>query len=250
MTFKATRKLTQEQFAANTTVDGNRLECALDDSVNRGNEVPLADNRTRFMPRTIVLKYDPAEVVGSPDSVFLPLLNSAATTDGLVPPAAGYDNALRVKGGDPSAFCWTIPLDFENPVVLVEVIFFVLTDTFYGGNTSKPVHAQVDVDDVWASEDRLLNSVVFTRRSTPGASTSLANAEGFGSLYDTGVLTFAADALPNVGAGNQVDGLCIWSRDLSEPVHASARWRVRVEIGTGPEDYVYCVAVTVLEEIQ
>ena len=49
---KNPRTLTKEQFSTGTTIDGDRIDNALDDVVERGNDIPYGDLRKRWVPTT------------------------------------------------------------------------------------------------------------------------------------------------------------------------------------------------------
>jgi hypothetical protein len=53
------RLITDEQFSDGTTIDGNRLDNALDDVVTRANDIPYGDLRKRWVPMTYVAGWTP-----------------------------------------------------------------------------------------------------------------------------------------------------------------------------------------------
>ena len=53
------RTITKEHFSDGTTIDGNRLDTALDDVVERVNEIPYGDLRKRWVPITYVAGWTP-----------------------------------------------------------------------------------------------------------------------------------------------------------------------------------------------
>ena len=56
---KHPRVMTDEQFADGTTIDGNRLDDAMSDIVNRFNSVPLGDLKHRFVQTQYVAGWSP-----------------------------------------------------------------------------------------------------------------------------------------------------------------------------------------------
>jgi hypothetical protein len=56
---KNPRTITKEQFSTGTTIDGDRIDNALDDVVERVNEVPYGDMRKRWVPTTYVAGWTP-----------------------------------------------------------------------------------------------------------------------------------------------------------------------------------------------
>mgnify|MGYP003108992699 FL=1 len=56
---KNPRTLTKEQFSTGTTIDGDRIDNALDDVVERVNSIPYGDLRKRWVPITFVAGWTP-----------------------------------------------------------------------------------------------------------------------------------------------------------------------------------------------
>ena len=101
------RHFTTEQFSDGTTIDGNRLEKALQDLEEYVNRVPDGDFKTRWLQSQVVLKYLPwtadadAQLFtdGAPAGSYmpypyLPVYNFKGTTSG----GDDVTNAFRVKG--------------------------------------------------------------------------------------------------------------------------------------------------------
>ena len=57
---KANRNLTEEQFSEGTTIDGTRIDKALDDMVDHHNDIPKGDFQGRWMPVTYVMSWTPS----------------------------------------------------------------------------------------------------------------------------------------------------------------------------------------------
>jgi len=60
---KNPRTLTKEQFSTGTTIDGDRIDNALDDVVERVNDIPYGDLRKRWVPTTYVAGWTPQSPV-------------------------------------------------------------------------------------------------------------------------------------------------------------------------------------------
>jgi len=58
---KSLRTITDEQFSEGTTIDGTRIDKALQDTVDRYNEIPRGDISTRFVSKQYVFGYQPFE---------------------------------------------------------------------------------------------------------------------------------------------------------------------------------------------
>lgn len=56
---KNPRTITKEQFSTGTTIDGDRIDNALDDVVERVNNIPYGDLRKRWVPTTYVAGWTP-----------------------------------------------------------------------------------------------------------------------------------------------------------------------------------------------
>ena len=56
---KNPRVTTKEQFSEGTTIDGNRIDNAMDDIVDRFNDIPYGDIRKRWVPITYVAGWTP-----------------------------------------------------------------------------------------------------------------------------------------------------------------------------------------------
>ena len=152
------RRLTREQFADGTTIDGNRLEGALDDIVNRVNAVEIGDIERRFFQTQYVGGYMPmpvkapalvlADDVGVQDVFpWMDVYNGKVTTtnnasDALVTPPNGFQNRYRMKGTfnddidperidagyQPDQFVWTSAIPFTRPSIIIGVSVFIHVD--------------------------------------------------------------------------------------------------------------------------
>ena len=63
---KSLRTLTDEQFSDGTTVDGSRIDDALEEAVEHFNSIPEGDVSTRFTKTQYVFGYQPAGFTGTP----------------------------------------------------------------------------------------------------------------------------------------------------------------------------------------
>ena len=124
---KSLRTLTDEQFSDGTTVDGSRIDDALEEAVEHFNSIPEGDVSTRFTKTQYVFGYQPAGFTGTPvagatttfeatsGTIEGPLFpwnyitnneNTTAVTDPGPPisygdtstPTAGFQNKWRIKG--------------------------------------------------------------------------------------------------------------------------------------------------------
>jgi len=75
---KSNRTLTDEQFSDGTTIDGTRIDQALQDSVEHFNEVPTGDSSTRMTQQQFVFGYQPAMYTSMPSTKGASLVGHAA----------------------------------------------------------------------------------------------------------------------------------------------------------------------------
>src|SRR3990167_1902946 len=143
------REFTKAQFSDFTTIDGNRLDSALDDLLRRFNAVRKGDRRRRWVPQKVVGHYMPTS---HPDPVVARLAqeqeqapwlyteNQASTTVGALP--AAFANPQRFKGyrnprirwvGSPDdhTLAWTVALAFKRPIIVTSVSVVLARDAFY-----------------------------------------------------------------------------------------------------------------------
>ena len=141
---KSLRTLTDEQFSDGTTVDGSRIDDALEEAVEHFNSIPEGDVSTRFTKTQYVFGYQPAGFTGTPvagtpttfeatsGTIEGPLFpwnyitnneNTTAVTDATGPsygdastPTAGFQNKWRIKGTNyhTNAAAFALPVSNEG----------------------------------------------------------------------------------------------------------------------------------------
>jgi hypothetical protein len=247
------RTLTDQQFAEGTTIDGNRIDEALADAVDRTNQIPHGDLETRWTQTQFVFGY-------LPDPGTLPLQypwqSAAKTISQTAPPHPdSYANKAWVKGiyGESPAYIWTLAMKLVSPVIICDLAVFFHTDSVYSNtflNAGTPVddiHVLVTVDDPFAAEDRRQNAVIFARHSFA------ATAE-----WVTNQSTTPAQDMQIVHPYG-LDGMMISGHDLNVPIHHNARVRLQIVLPTGGyypwsdipyHDQYYSGTLTLLEEVQ
>lgn len=143
-----TRNLTKEVFYDGTTIDGARLEKAVDEVVEGVNSVEKGNTRQRFVATQYHSGFNPPNRSSTSYSNW-PWLqhNNAATGShlGVKPLDAPY-NPIRLKGSTVPGinlqedlgeqYVWTRTLYFDKPVVLHGVSIFLHNDT--GTNVDRP----------------------------------------------------------------------------------------------------------------
>ena len=167
---KPNRRLTKEQFAENTTIDGNRIEKSQDETVDRFNNLKNIDIKRRFTQTQYVFGYvPPANVSGDVAPTFSQSCAPWAREDNVnyferVGTPAGWQlttslttpsnteitNKHRVKGhrrtteshgtvglgedGRPDAYVWRNTFYFGKPVIIDAVQLAMVTDISYYKN--------------------------------------------------------------------------------------------------------------------
>jgi hypothetical protein len=150
----STRKITKEQFSEGTTIDGNRIEEAMDNIEERFNDIPKGDLRSRFVQTQYVLGFEPqvstsdAAAENLTNSIpFLIHKNSTASeailqddaadpvdlgselVDGAeisIAPAGFPYNEFRQKGTDwLGSWVWSITHMFQKPVIIQDVMWMM-----------------------------------------------------------------------------------------------------------------------------
>ncbi len=95
------RHMTDEQFSDSTTIDGSRIDSAMEEVERHFNNVPQGDVRTKWVPSSYVMSWCPAPVAAAfkPHSFpWLKCVNDSTNTVGVSPDS--FSNAFRVKGFD------------------------------------------------------------------------------------------------------------------------------------------------------
>ena len=120
------RRATKEQFADGTTIDGNRIDRALQDLVNRWNAIQPMDLRRRWLPSYFIFGYQGQSQLYAggtqPQQPWLNVENLATGVTGGVP-EEGIQNVQRIRGTkvlpDPGGHVsWTIAMHFIEPCIL------------------------------------------------------------------------------------------------------------------------------------
>lgn len=137
-----TRKTTKEVFYDGTTIDGSRLEKAMDEVVESVNDVKKGSLKQRFVATQYHAGFNPISRVSAKQYHHFPFLraeNYVGTTTGAMPENAPY-NRLRFKssvfhGWEPNnnglsgnQFIWTRSFYFGRPVIVHAVSALMQVD--------------------------------------------------------------------------------------------------------------------------
>lgn len=245
------RRVTQEQFSQGTTVDGNRLDRALQGVQDTVNALGPGDLVRRHHAQQYVSGWQPAVKQSSGEFLssfpFMRILNTSGDVLGGVPPNTTIQNPYRVKGSfnpgiDPSAltanvtqYVWTQMWAFTDPVILAGVSLWMCGDTaypnnfVYGANTPGHTAGQSITD--------LLVEISVASPSNPEVTVQGALAYhklGFkAATEDSGdnpSLMGVPDMLPAHPTGPARGYVAVADLDLNRPLPRDSRIRVSVLI--------------------
>lgn len=197
------RKLTDEQFADGTTIDGNRLEGALADAIERVNALEPSDLNRRWTQSQFVWGYQPqipTATAAQPAVPWMTALSAPASITGSVPDE-GVQNTRRVKG----------------------------TFLPYGANPLLPKPTQWVWSNSWYFDTPVIVRTVHISFHAPVEDGSSVNLAGWDNdfLWDAGPPT--ADLPPGVADGDFVSDLII-SLEVDSPFSAEKRSETSVEL--------------------
>jgi len=249
------RHITNEQFSDNTTVDGSRIDSAMESVERHFNNVPQGGIRSKWVPTTYVMGWAPNNI-SSPtvDTHHFPWLtdiNDDGQTSGVKPDT--FSNPLRVKGfaipdvdidqpgvGESQSH-WCTSFAFERPAIITNIDIMLVVDGLgaaltpfrnlfnYGSNPphgfsvnedSRDFNFCLHVDSPTGPEDRQLNDIEIIRHGFSLNGSTLSNvpwAVGF------------PDFLPSGFPGGALDGI-FEPINVDIPVHKNSRVRLDLTI--------------------
>ncbi len=170
MANKSNRKITKHQFQEGTTIDGDRLQDAVDDVADKFNNLEKACLRNIYFKTQFVGGFSPNRTAGQADtrgylrqSPFMASYNKNAgkTNPALLTYLGDNENAYRNKGfevtdiiddktfninmtgasGASQGTFWTleIPLEFKKPVIITDLVFYLFVDPIYNGGHDEEI---------------------------------------------------------------------------------------------------------------
>jgi len=149
------RHMTDQQFSDATTIDGSRLDSAMEDIERHFNDVPQGDIRTKWTPSSYAMSWSPTPAGSAYQNhsfPFLKCLNDATTTVGVSPDS--FANPFRVKGfnipgvlPEPQSsstpaqemnrqYHSTVSFEFNRPAIITHVDVMLLVDDRAGRGTT------------------------------------------------------------------------------------------------------------------
>ena len=250
------RRITKEQFVNDGTIDGSRIQKALDETEEYINNIPLEAIKQRYSLNYMVFTALGAAAptagwgAGGPGSAlgytrFAPYLNSSNLVTG---------SNYRVKGTTknsetlapydkstsyPAVF--TVATSFPRPVILDSICLFInsrgsasagawsdqgLETRSAGDEAYQRVRIIVDTDDMVSSEDRTLNSKEYVLQDFQetfwSGTHNTAGSTMFPSSSEMG------GGAPSWGGAGSSQSLLLRKDGLNIPVHQFARTRFRL----------------------
>ena len=118
------RYITKQQFSDGTTIDGNRLEEALQQLEDLSDNVPMSAIKTRFTQSQMVFGFSPIlDSAASRRDPYMPIINTGAV---------GIKNTYRYKGTQsnsaPVLLGWETAATFDHPVIIHSLAYALLQD--------------------------------------------------------------------------------------------------------------------------
>lgn len=244
---KHPRHMTDEQFADGTTIDGNRLDDAMEDIKDRFNSVPLGDLKHRFVQTQYVAGWTPHKQAAKHHWPWLRSKNVADTANVVGTLPDSISNTYRTKGystigapgeeftagGDAIHYTWSTSCYFHKPGVLQDIFLRMQIDasefrnTFKYGSTPPEGTVQsegnrdfafvIHVDSPFAPEDRTQNNPVVLR-----------SAVNLAREWTNGILisSVAGDMAPSSPPWVDIQGVFMPIRNANIPIPRDSRVRI------------------------
>ena len=222
------RYITKKQFSDGTTIDGNRLESALQDLEELCNSAPYGAVRTRFTQSQLVYGWSPIIDAAAPqEHPFMEFTNS--TADRL--------NLFRLKGIPSPGPIWETSVQFDHPVILHSIDYLLIqgdgTDQEYMSpsrpsppnyeppEVSGDINVQVLVDAEYIATDRTQSDIEIHKHNFSSDAWRLTSAPLAGAP--------ATQMTPTFPGGN-ASGWAITLNDLNIPIRSFAKVHIDLKI--------------------
>ena len=255
------RRITAEQFANSTTIDGSRIQKALDETEEYVNNLPLEAIKERYSLNYMVFTSLGADWNGAAGIQKGNVIGNARMQPFL---AESTPAGMRAKGTSRRAldhpnmpsgvpYIWTISTIFPQPVILDNVTLFINGNgalsgsaaTIFGnkhsfdmwdstGECFQRVRVIIDTDDAISAEDRSLNSKEYVLQDFQETFWS-GNYNTQGALMQPGAPEGTAVS-SSWGVDNLSHSLYLNKPNLNIPIHQFARVRFRVIKYVDPTD--------------
>ena len=238
------REITKEQFSDGTTIDGNRIDRAVGDMVDRVNSVQKKDMKRRWVQTQFVGGYtpqDPTSESGT-DEISAPWLaarNDDITSLFKITGTNGIKNEYRFKSSEVDTvtsgkqYAMTNAFYFRNPAIITGMSVCMLTDSVYDSthtyteeydehdadDPANDLVINIEVDNPFLPENKALTSLVYHRGDFQVTSQQFRGIPGAPTV----------DMLPP-HPGGYIKGIVIDDQDLNIPLSRDSRVRTEVLI--------------------
>tara|TARA_R100001086_G_scaffold232486_2_gene153703 strand:- start:3651 stop:4436 length:786 start_codon:yes stop_codon:yes gene_type:complete len=221
------RYISKQQFSDGTTIDGNRLEDALQKLEQLSDNVPLSAIKTRFTQSQIVFGFSPILDVGNARrDPYFPIVNTGPVE---------INNTYRYKGTSANTSTgllgWESSTTFDHPVIIHNLTYAMLQDDAAGSPYQLPGHSsgtyvpptagQVEVhiyvDSEYTPSDRTQSDMEIHKQNFTTDAWLLTSS----GLSGTPTTVMSPDY-----PGGNATGWFISLKDLNIPVRAFGRIRM------------------------
>jgi hypothetical protein len=262
---KHNRYISDEQFSDETTIDGSRMDNAMQDVQDLVNSIPKGDLENRYTQTQFVMGWSPSNTWRQNEAdTGLPWLNAvnsdldlATVTGGTPGPPESYQNPQRAKGYATRAispalpesfiesyagkqYIWATPIHFNKSVIIQSLKLFLLTDSNSGSGLYPYQNSFGITYDSGATTENakdLSVQIIVDRPAGYGSEDRrlnqvLANKQGFeiaNSKINQTVAAPTADMFPDPYPGGNLKG-AYCDVTVNEPIPSGSRIRVCVII--------------------
>ena len=259
------RKITKHQFSDGTTVDGTRIDAALQDTTEYLNNVPAGDLATRYTQTQIVAGWTALQNASQKNQA--PWLRYQNTTSDRNGSTGDIAHPFRIKGthtipgavwaapNDETKWVWTTAIYFERSCVVdaIDMMWQKYTGSFPAGTTNAnpqldfidptsgdyfnagAIQCTVAIEDPNATEDPIRNSVVTQLRNVYLGAETLSTDAGLFAVSANQMLPLPPLAgMPSNHATVGTNQL--WYQRRHMQVHVPANSRLSVSIVLDGQD--------------
>ena len=264
---KHNRYISKEQFADGTTIDGSRIDTALQDVQELVNSIPKGDLKNRYTQTQFVMGWSPAKTYAANESdTSLPWTQAvndvaqlATVTGGNPAPPDAYQNPQRAKGyaalginplaaesgagkKNGAQYIWSVPIHFGKSVIIKSLKVFFCLDTesgalypynnlyaFTDGNTPE---GAPDANTRDVSVQLLVDRPVAYGSEDRKLNQIIANKTNFkvnAADINQTVAAPTSDMFPSPYPGGNLSGQ-YFDLTVNEPIPAESRVRVAIII--------------------
>ena len=259
------RLITKQQFAEGTTIDGSRLDDAMNDVVTRVNKVPAGDFLQRHTKTQYVAGWTPHDEATYETHHFpwMTYINQESEVFGTTtaPPSGSFVNVMRAKGieapgiepdrkGDGTLdlqgnkhYLWETSFFFHKPAIIDDIRLFLLTshadatNRVYSRDFKYGSSPPVGFTNGDPTQDMSVSLTVDDEFNRENRSRSHVEAIYTGRKIRFSTVTMlkqpaasVTDMVPSGHFDGLPHGIMIAMEDLNIPLHQDSRARITVSI--------------------